>query len=97
MGIENVLVYDCFTNNTDRHEGNAIISEYFRNLNKLSYGDIATVYYKGRTYNYKLVNTYEIEKTGTAHIKRKCERSMQSSAAGGYSHFTNNSSEFAAI
>ena len=29
MGIENVLVYDCFTNNTDRHEGNAIISEYF--------------------------------------------------------------------
>ena len=47
---------------------------YFRNLNKLSYGDIATVYYNGRTYNYKLVNTYEIEKTGTAHIKRNGEK-----------------------
>ena len=41
------------------HSGNAYIS-YFRYLNKLSYGDIATVYYNGRTYNYKLVNTYEI-------------------------------------
>ena len=38
------------------HSGNAYIS-YFRNLNKLSYGDIATVYYNERTYNYKLVNT----------------------------------------
>ena len=28
----------------------------------------------GRTYNYKLVNTYEIEKTGTAHIKRNGEK-----------------------
>ena len=55
------------------HSGNAYIS-YFRNLNKLSYGDIATVYYNGRTYNYKLVNTYEIEKTGTAHIKRNGEK-----------------------
>lgn len=55
------------------HSGTAYVS-YFRNLNKLNYGDIATIYYNGKTYNYKLVNNYEIEKTGTAHIKRNTEK-----------------------
>ena len=55
------------------HSGNAYIS-YFRNLNKLNYGDIATIFYNGKTYNYKLVNSYEIEKIGTAHIKRNAEK-----------------------
>lgn len=51
------------------HSGNARIS-YFRNLDKLSLGDMVSIDYKGKTYNYKIVNIYDIEKTGTAKIIR---------------------------
>ena len=46
----------------DEDKGNLIIAGHSGNA------------YNGRTYNYKLVNTYEIEKTGTAHIKRNGEK-----------------------
>lgn len=51
------------------HCGNSSVS-FFRNLPKLNIGDQATVYYEGKTYNYKLVKNYEINKTGIASIIR---------------------------
>ena len=51
------------------HSGNARIS-YFKNLNKLDLNDTATIIYKNKTYNYKVVDKYEIEKTGEAEIIR---------------------------
>lgn len=51
------------------HSGNARVS-YFRNLDKLSINDEMEILYKGKTYYYKVVNIYDIEKTGTAKIIR---------------------------
>lgn len=51
------------------HSGTANIS-YFKNLDKLNIGDEAIIYYNGKTYNYKIVKIYDIEKTGKASIKR---------------------------
>ena len=51
------------------HSGTANIS-YFRNLDKINVGDEAIIYYQGKTYNYKFVKIYDIEKTGKAVIKR---------------------------
>ena len=49
------------------HSGSARIS-FFRNLNKLTLNDEIFVDYKNDTYKYKVVDIYEIEKTGTAEI-----------------------------
>lgn len=49
------------------HSGNSNIS-YFKNLDKLEIGDIASVYYLNNKYDYKLVNYYEVEKTGVVQI-----------------------------
>lgn len=51
------------------HSGSSKIS-YFKNLHKLDKDDIAYVYYNGARYGYKLINSYEIEKTGEASIIR---------------------------
>lgn len=51
------------------HSGNASIS-YFKNLNKLSVGDNVSLDYANNTYNYKIVNIYEVEKTGKVKIER---------------------------
>ena len=51
------------------HSGTANIS-YFRNLDKINVGDEASIIYNGKTYNYKFVKIYDIEKTGKANIKR---------------------------
>ncbi len=56
------------------HSGTASIS-YFRNLNKLDIGDEASIIYSGKTYNYKLVNSYEINKNGKAKIMRNNRKS----------------------
>ncbi|MBO5376227.1 MAG: sortase [Bacilli bacterium] len=55
------------------HSGNGRIA-YFKNLNKLEIGDIAYVYYNGGRYGYKLVNSYEIDKTGKANIVRNANK-----------------------
>lgn len=55
------------------HSGTAYIS-FFKNLPKLSINDIAFVYYSGSRYSYKLVNKYEIDKTGKANIIRNSEK-----------------------
>ena len=51
------------------HSGNARIS-YFRNLDKLVLGDDISLEYKSKTYKYKIVDIYLIEKTGKAEIVR---------------------------
>lgn len=56
------------------HSGNARIS-YFRNLDKLSIGDDISIDYQSNTYKYKVVDTYLIDKTGTAEIIRNKNKS----------------------
>ena len=56
------------------HSGNARIS-YFRNLDKLAIGDDVSIEYKSVTYNYKVVDIYLIDKTGTAEIIRDKNKS----------------------
>lgn len=51
------------------HSGNARIS-YFRNLDKLVLGDDISLEYNSKTYKYKIVDIYLIEKTGKAEIVR---------------------------
>ena len=55
------------------HSGNASIS-YFKNLWRLSLGDNANVSYNGKTYSYKIVDIYYVEKTGTVQIKRNTKK-----------------------
>lgn len=55
------------------HTGNSKVS-YFRNLHKLTTNDIVSVFYGGNEYRYKVVNSYEIEKNGIAHIVRNGEK-----------------------
>ena len=55
------------------HSGNASIS-YFKNLWKLKVGDTANVSYNGKTYSYKIVNIYYVEKTGTVQITRNTKK-----------------------
>lgn len=49
------------------HSGNSNIS-YFKNLDKLKLGDIASIYYLKNRYDYKLVNYYEVIKSGKVQI-----------------------------
>lgn len=52
------------------HSGNSSVS-YFKKLHMLDNGATVYVDYKNVTYTYKIVNIYEIEKTGKANIKRR--------------------------
>ena len=56
------------------HSGNSEVS-YFRKLNKLQNDDTVSIVYNGKEYKYKMVNSYEIEKNGYAHIVRNAEKS----------------------
>ena len=55
------------------HSGNSSVS-YFRKLNKLENNDEVIISYNGRDYVYRMVNSYEIEKNGYAHILRNAEK-----------------------
>lgn len=55
------------------HSGDAGIS-YFRNLDKLEIGDDATIDYKNKTYTYKVVSIYDINKNGKVEIKRNISK-----------------------
>ena len=52
------------------HSGSARIS-YFRKLDRLEIGDEASIIYNGKTYTYKVVDIYDIEKTGKAKIVKE--------------------------
>jgi sortase A len=56
------------------HSGN-YSNSYFTNLNKLEEGDKAYIKYKNVTYTYKIVNIYDVEKTGTVSIYRNMNKS----------------------
>jgi len=56
------------------HSGNSGVS-YFKKLNKLVNDDMVSITYAGKEYKYKMVNSYEIEKNGYAHIVRNAEKS----------------------
>ena len=49
------------------HSGNSSVS-YFRYLDKLDMGDIASIYYLGKKYDYKLINYYDVDKNGIVQI-----------------------------
>ena len=51
------------------HSGTANIS-YFKNLDKINVDDEASIIYNGKTYNYKFVKIYDIDKNGKAKISR---------------------------
>lgn len=55
------------------HSGNGRTA-YFKNLYKLENNDIAYVYYNGGRLAYKLVNKYDIQKTGEASIVRNSKK-----------------------
>lgn len=66
----------------DKVNGNFILAghsgtgraSYFKNLNKLVLGDEAYIYYNNVKYTYRLVNSYDVEKTGEASINRDLEK-----------------------
>lgn len=57
------------------HSGNVWYS-FFRNLYKLKKGNVAYVTYKNEKYTYKLVDIYNVKKTGTVTVKRKKSKSV---------------------
>ena len=56
------------------HSGTADVS-YFNNLDKLKINDEVVILYNGKTYQYKIINIYDIDKTGKAKINRKNNKS----------------------
>ena len=56
------------------HSGTSKVS-YFKNLDKLKLNDIVYLDYNGKTYKYKLINIYDIEKNGKAVIKKNTKKS----------------------
>lgn len=57
------------------HSGHSKIA-YFNNLKKLTKNDVAYVYYNSEKFSYKLVNQYEVDKTGKAKIIRNFNRKI---------------------
>ena len=57
------------------HSGNSKVS-FFKNLYKLSLGDVASVYYDEYVYHYKIVDIYKVPKTGSLEIKRNPDKTV---------------------
>lgn len=55
------------------HSGNGRVA-YFKNVDKLEINDSISIVYDGFKYEYKIVNIYDIEKTGSANIIRNREK-----------------------
>ena len=55
------------------HSGNSRVS-FFRRLVEIGVGDEVQIIYNGKTYTYKVVNSYDIPKTGMAEIIRDAEK-----------------------
>ena len=56
------------------HSGNTKIA-YFKNLDELTLGDTAKIYYNNQTYTYQLINIYPEEKDGNITIRRQKNKS----------------------
>lgn len=78
---KNIKILDE-SNMPDKENGNVILAAhsgngrtaFFKNLNKLKKDNIVSVFYNGYEYKYKMVNTYDVEKTGTVEIVRNSEK-----------------------
>ena len=65
----------------DKENGNFILAShsgrgktaYFKYLNKLEIDDKVYITFNGKEYEYKVMNYYEINKNGTAHIIRNAD------------------------
>ena len=57
------------------HSGSSRKS-YFKNINKLENKDLIYIYYNNIIYTYKVVDKYEIEKTGYAVIKENTNKKV---------------------
>lgn len=55
------------------HSGSGTYA-HFKNLHKLSLNNEMYVYYGGYKYSYKVVNIYDVEKTGKVKIKRDANK-----------------------
>ena len=55
------------------HSGSGYTA-FFKNLHKLNNDDLVSVFYGGYEYKYKVVNIYDVEKTGTANIIRNKDK-----------------------
>jgi len=73
----NIMIHEA-SNTPEEKKGNVILVAhsgtadiaFFKNLYKLKKGDVAEIYYHGNRYTYKIVNIYDVEKTGTVEIDR---------------------------
>lgn len=67
----------------DKEQGNVILAghsgngrtAYFKNLYKLNQDDEISIFYNNNEYKYKVVNMYDIDKTGSANIVRNLNKS----------------------
>lgn len=57
------------------HSGTSKIS-YFKHLYKLTLNDVASVYYKEYVYHYKIVDIYNVPKTGSLEVKRNSQKTV---------------------
>lgn len=57
------------------HSGTGNIA-FFKDVYKLVIGDSAILEYNGRKYTYKVVNTYDVPKTGKVEIKRNYDKNV---------------------
>jgi len=77
----NIMIHETSSDPTEEkgnvilvaHSGTANIA-FFKNLYKLVEGDTAEIYYHGLKYTYKIVKTYDVEKTGTVEIDRDYDK-----------------------
>lgn len=67
----------------DQENGNVILAAhsgngrtaFFKNLDKLQIDDTVSIFYNGYEYKYRMINTYDVEKTGSVEITRNVQKS----------------------
>lgn len=67
----------------DQENGNVILAAhsgngrtaFFKNLDKLQIDDTVSIFYNGYEYKYRMINTYDAEKTGSVEITRNAQKS----------------------
>ena len=67
----------------DQENGNVILAAhsgngrtaFFKNLDKLQIDDTVSIFYNGYEYKYRMINTYDVEKTGSVEITRNAPKS----------------------
>lgn len=67
----------------DQENGNVILAAhsgngrtaFFKNIDKLQIDDTVSIFYNGYEYKYRMINTYDVEKTGSVEITRNVQKS----------------------